>query len=145
VRPVAAAAVAGLFLVFVVGGGNALPGTAAETFHRGCPTEPVRQGPGTFNAAIAQAKRARYGERVEIQGTWYVTGPRNIQLVSATMVDDHLNLVPGTRELRAVMRKRCGKRAPYSAWAFVFHFTQNIVPDYVPMFVTRTSKGWYVF
>ena len=143
-RPVAAA-VAALFLALGVGGGSALPATAAETFHHGCPTEPVREGPGTFNAAIAQAKRARYGERVEIQGTWYVTGPRNIQLMSATLVDHDLNLVPGSRELRAKMRQRCGRKTPNSAWAFVFHFTQNIVPDYVPMFVTRTSKGWYVF
>ena len=74
--------------------------------------------------------------------TEYVTGPRNMQLISAPRVDDNLNLLPGTRELRAKMRQRCGKRTPNSAWAF---FSMNIVPDYVPMFVTRTSKGWYVF
>jgi hypothetical protein len=129
----------------VLGVSSASRGAAAQTLHHGCPTDLVRQGPGTFNAAIAQAKRVRYGERVQIQGTWYVTGPRNIQLISATLVQSHLNLVPGNRQLVAMMKKRCGGRTPLSAWAFVFHFTQNIVPDYVPMFVTRTSKGWYVF
>jgi hypothetical protein len=86
-----------------------------------------------------------YGQHVNIQGTEYVTGPRNMLLVGATMIDDDLNVVPGTSQLRTVMRKRCGTRRPNSAWAFVFHFQMNIVPDYVPTFVTRTDKGWYVF
>ena len=139
-------AVAGIAAVcLVLGVSSASRGAASQAFHRGCPTDPVLQGPGTFNAAIAQAKRARYGQRFDIQGTEYVTGPRNMVLIGATMVQHNLNLVPGTRELRAMMRKRCGARTPYSAWAFVFHFIRNTVPDYVPMFVTRTSEGWYVF
>jgi hypothetical protein len=78
------------------------------------------------------------------QGQTYVSGPRNTQLW-AVLLFGNLSVIPGQRALISEMHRRCGERSPYNAWAFVFHRSFEIVPDYVPVFVTRTSSGWYVF
>ncbi len=128
--------------VCALGIGAPRSGADRSRLHRGCP-EGERQIV-SFGAALAVAKRAVYGQRFDIQGQTYVSNGRNTQLVSGMLIEN-LSLVPGMRTLYRVMRKRCAKRTPYDAWAFSFHRAFEIVPDYEPVFVARTTRGWYVF
>jgi len=131
-----------IVLVFAVGIGAPPSGADTDRLHRGCP-EGERQ-PVSFGAALAFAKRSVYGQRFDIQGEVYVSNGRNTQLISGMLVEN-LPLVPGMRALYRTMHRRCGKRTPNDAWAFSFHRSFEIVPDYEPVFVVRTTRGWYVF
>jgi hypothetical protein len=128
--------------VGALGIGASPSGADRDGFRRGCPE--VERQPVSFGAAFAVAKRSVYGQRFDIQGQTYVSNGRNTQLMAAMLVEN-LSLVPGMRTLYRVMRNRCGKRTPYDAWAFSFHRIFEIVPDYAPVFVARTARGWYVF
>jgi hypothetical protein len=134
-------------LALAIGGaGSGSSGATQPPLHRGCPpggsgaTYPTT----TYEAALVQAKRAAYAQRFSIQGQAYASNAQNTELVSAVRVQN-LSLVPGMRKLFSVMHRRCGKHTPYIAWSFTFHRFFEIVPDYWPYFVVRSSDGWYVF
>lgn len=134
------------FALTVGAAGSASSASPQPPLHRSCPPGNKRTPylPAGFDAALAHAKRALYGERFNIQGQTYVTSPRNTELVAAMRVED-LSLVPGMQALFKQMQRRCGNHTPYAAWAFTFHRYFQIVPDFVPYFVVRSSRGWYVF
>jgi len=120
-----------------------LDSLARSSFVRGCPRGEELGVP--FAPALARARTSIYGQRFQTQARTYISGPRNTELVAAMLVVGNMSVVPGEQTLASEVRKRCGKHAPYGAWAFVFHRFFVIVPDYEPVFVTRTTKGWYVF
>jgi hypothetical protein len=135
-----------LFVALAIGAAGCASSARQEPLHRACP--PGGSGdtyPATrYDEALAAAKRAAYGQRFSIQGHAYVSNAHNTELVSAVLVQN-LSLVPGMRKLFSVMHRRCRKHTPYLAWSFTFHRFFEIVPDYVPYFVVRSSHGWYVF
>jgi hypothetical protein len=138
----------GICLLVVLGigaAGSASSSSGQPPLHRGCPPGNKRTPypPVGFDAAFAQAKRALYGQRANIQGQTYVFGPRNTQL-GAAMRGENLSLVPGMQRWYKVMQRRCGSHTPYMAWAFEFDVPTN-APDFSPYFVVRTARAWYVF
>lgn len=67
--------------------GSAGTDSSQPPLHRSCP--PGDSGtpylPVRFDAALAQAKRALYGQRFSIQGQTYIAGLRNTELVAAVL------------------------------------------------------------
>jgi hypothetical protein len=130
----------------VCAAGSASSSSGQLPLHRTCPPGNYRTPypPVTFDAALAQARRALYGQRISVQGRTYVLGPGNTALSAAMRVTNRA-LVPGMLRWYKVMQRRCRSHTPYLAWAFQIEVPSIIAGDFHPSFVVRTKRAWYVF